>query len=159
LLGNFVGAPSAVMFRRFPVILYDPRMKWLVDIDHYIQLLYRNPKVVYIAEPLVNIGIHDGQVTSAVINDKAVVIPEHILLLSKLKKDVLKELPYFDFMWRLCRNYNVRSVQELIALAGDIPIPARLKKMVQWQSKFSPGLLRKGIVSKSLMLTSFLTSP
>lgn len=151
LPGNFVGAPSTVMFRREPVIPYDLRMKWLVDIDHYIQLLYRNPRAVYIATPLLNIGIHAGQVTQAVINDKVVVIPEHILLLSKLKKDVLKELPYFDFMWRLCRNYNVRSVQELNTLAGEIPVPAGLKKIVRWQAKFSPQLLRNGPVSKGLM--------
>lgn len=159
LLGNFVGAPSTVMFRREPVIPYDLQMKWLVDIDHYIQLLYRNPRAVYIAEPLLNIGIHAGQVTQAVIHDKVVVIPEHILLLSKLKKDVLKELPYFDFMWRLCRNYNVRSLEELSKLAGELPIPARLKKIIRWQSRFSPGMLRNGLLSKALMVTSFLTAP
>ena len=155
-LGNFIGAPSTGVFQRLPVIPYDLRMKWLVDIDQYIQLLYHNPQVVYIEEPLVNIGIHEGQTTNAVGNNKAVVIPEHILLLSRLKRDVLKEIPYFDLMWRLCRNYNIRSVQELMMLAGDIPVSSRLKKIVRWQSVIAPGLLKNGPVSKALMTLAWL---
>lgn len=155
-LGNFVGAPSTVVFSRLPVIPYDLQMKWLVDIDQYIRLLYHNAQVVYIEEPLVNIGIHEGQTTNTVGNDKAVVIPEHLLLLSKLKKDVLKEIPYFDLMWRLCRNYHIRSVQELMILAGDIPVSARLKRMVRWQSVIPSGLLKNGPVSKTFMTLAWL---
>lgn len=158
LLGNFIGAPSTGMFRREPLIAYDGRMTWLVDIDQYIQLMYYKNKVAYIPEPLVNIGIHGGQVTQAVQHDPAVVIREHLLLLSKLKTPVLRRLPYFDFCWRLLRNHRVRPVDMLEQLAGGLPIPKPLRIMTGFQVRVPYAVLQNGLVSKSMMLLAYCCS-
>lgn len=156
LLGNFVGAPSTGMFLRALPFMYDPAMKWLVDIDHYIQLQYFQPEAVFIPAPLLNIGIHEAQVTSAVINDKEIVIREHILLFDKLRKDVWRKPQYFDFSWRLMRNFGVRSEKELLELAAGATVPKVLKIIAAWQSVCSPALLKQGIFSKSMMTLAWL---
>ncbi|WP_343704635.1 glycosyltransferase family 2 protein [Chitinophaga sp.] len=155
LLGNFIGAPSTGIFRRQPPVPYDGRMKWLVDIDQYIQLIYHNNKVICIPEPLVNIGVHSGQVTQAVQHNAAVVIGEHLLLLSKLKQPVLRRLPYFDFCWRLLRNHGVRSVATLEQLAGEYAVPRALRIMAGMQAVVPQGLLKNGLVSKCWMLLAY----
>ncbi len=158
LLGNFIGAPSTGMFRREPVMEYDGKMKWLVDIDQYIRLIYYKRKVAYIPEPLVNIGIHGAQVTQAVQHDATVVVREHLLLLSKLEKPVLRRLPYFDWCWRLLRNHGVRSVTMLESLAGGLPVPKPLRVMTSFQARIPPGMLQNGPVSKSMMLLAYCCS-
>ena len=55
--GNFIGAPSVVMYKTCD-IMFDPEFTWLLDVDFYFRLL-PNREIVYIYEPLINIG-HDG---------------------------------------------------------------------------------------------------
>lgn len=154
--GNFIGAPSTGMFRNNPDFRYDERMKWLVDVDQYIRVLQHNPRFVYLDRPLVNIGLHEGQVTGVVSGDKKVVIPEYLLLLEKLSPKVLQQVRYFDYCWRLLRNYKVRSVGELQELAGPAHVPRAWLSIVRWQSQFSTDILHIGPVSKSLMLMAYL---
>jgi glycosyltransferase involved in cell wall biosynthesis len=157
LLGNFIGAPSTVVFRRDTGLLYDPHMKWVVDYDFYIRLCYKG-KAIYIAEPLVNIGIHEAQVTAAVQHDRDVVIPEHIRLLHKLNAPVLRDIRYFDHSWRLLRNFNIRNVRGLQHVAGDLNLPPALRIMAGFLGLLPASLIKKRIVSKSLMTLAYLRS-
>jgi glycosyltransferase involved in cell wall biosynthesis len=50
---NFIGAPSATIYRRTVNKLFDTRMKWRVDIDFYISVLKQNPEFVFIPKDLV----------------------------------------------------------------------------------------------------------
>lgn len=63
-LGNTIGAPSAVIFRR-DGNTFDPGLKWLVDMDFYLRVMKGEGKrFVYTNEPLVSIGISEKQMTS-----------------------------------------------------------------------------------------------
>ncbi|RPD41915.1 glycosyltransferase family 2 protein [Chitinophaga barathri] len=157
LLGNFIGAPSTVTFRKDTGLLYDPHMKWVVDYDFYIRLCYKG-KALFIDQPLLNIGIHEGQVTAAVQHDRDVVIPEHIRLLHKLERPVFKEIRYFDHSWRMLRNFNIRSVKELRQVAGNLNLPPVLCVMADFLGLLPASLLKKGIISKSLMTLAYLRS-
>ncbi|MBO9151875.1 glycosyltransferase family 2 protein [Chitinophaga sp. GCM10012297] len=157
LLGNFIGAPSTVTFRKDTGLLYDPHMKWVVDYDFYIRLCYKG-QALYIGEPLLNIGIHEDQVTAAVQHDREVVIPEHIRLLHKLNGPIFRNIRYFDHSWRLLRNFNIRSVSDLQKVAGNLSLPPVLCIMSDFLGLLPASWVKKGMVSKSLMTLAYLRS-
>ncbi len=65
-LGNEIGAPSAVMYRRGDALtLFDEKSNWASDMYLYFDLLRKNPKFVFTAKPLVSIGVHDHQYTES----------------------------------------------------------------------------------------------
>ena len=69
-LGNTIGAPSAVIVRRNAVVHYDEKLTWLVDMEYYMQILKKNPHFLYTKEPLVSIGIGQGQLTESCRDDR-----------------------------------------------------------------------------------------
>jgi glycosyltransferase involved in cell wall biosynthesis len=109
---NKIGAPSATLFLRNG-LLFDENLKWLVDVDFYIQYL-KNSSVFYISEALICTA-HEtpGQVTQSVQNDKIIQIREHVLVFEKLIggiKDLDKWISFFEYLFR---DYNVKSIGEL----------------------------------------------
>lgn len=154
MVNNVIGHPSVVLHRNQKDYLYDPRMKWMVDIDFYIRYLQSSP-FNYSVEPLINIGRHEEQITRSVFTDKQVVIPENLLLLDKLGVQFLNNLKAYDHFWRLLRNYKVKDTAELQSLS-PLPIPASIRKMLRFQRKFPGVVLKWGPASKVLMLLSWL---
>lgn len=59
---NIVGAPSVVMFRGRNV-LFDEKLKWLVDVDFYFRKLI-DGKLISCDKALIGIGIGEAQITS-----------------------------------------------------------------------------------------------
>ncbi|MGZ4055250.1 MAG: glycosyltransferase family 2 protein, partial [Bacteroidia bacterium] len=49
---NYIGAPSATIFRNGKNIIFDTQLKWLVDVDWYIQMIQDNPEIVNTTETL-----------------------------------------------------------------------------------------------------------
>ena len=65
-LGNQVGAPSAVMYRRGDkVALFDEQSNWASDMFLYFDLLAKNATFVSTTEPLISIGVHEHQYTES----------------------------------------------------------------------------------------------
>jgi glycosyltransferase involved in cell wall biosynthesis len=85
--GNFIGSPSATIFRKGP-LRFDPKLKWLVDLEFYIRCLLENPKVEFTTEPLVFVGINDGQVTNSCHGNNRLNIFEysHVFLKHQLRE-------------------------------------------------------------------------
>lgn len=77
IAGNFIGAPSATIFKRNN-LRFDKALKWLVDIDFYINYLKGTTSLLYTKEPLVSIGISDSQVTQTCVNDKQLLCSEYL---------------------------------------------------------------------------------
>lgn len=69
----------------------------------------------------------------------------------------IKNIKVFDEYWRLVRNADIRSLEQLREYAGGNKIPNALKKMVATQKLFSPAMLRKGLFSKLIMLFCYIT--
>lgn len=61
---NFVGAPSSTIYRRSVDLLFDTKLKWLVDIDFYIRILKQNPYFIFIPANSVCCSIGSHSVTS-----------------------------------------------------------------------------------------------
>lgn len=55
---NIIGPPSVVLYKRIPGIEFDPRVKWVVDIDFYIRYLEASgTQPFYIGRILVEVGL------------------------------------------------------------------------------------------------------
>lgn len=153
---NFIGHPSTTLIRRKPnQIDYDENIKWVVDFDYYIRFLSENNDFIYINIPLINIGIHDNQVTKTSFRIREVEIPENIYLLNKLGTQHLKNIFVYDYYWRLCRNLEIRKPEELSPYISISLVPASFIKIIDIQSKISKSILKNGIFSKVLMSISY----
>lgn len=65
-LGNQIGAPSAVIYRRGNApALFDEQSNWASDMFLYFDLLEKNPVFAYTKKPLVSIGVHENQYTES----------------------------------------------------------------------------------------------
>lgn len=156
LAQNVIGTPSVTLVHRSIHEVYDERMKWRVDIDYYMRLLMKEKSFVFIDEPLVNVGMSEGQVTNYSINIPGVELPEGLLLLEKFGLRPLKQILVYDAWWRILRNTGTRSEEQLYQFAPKNRWPEVIRKMVVHQSTIPGKLLRWGFVSKASMFFSYL---
>jgi glycosyltransferase involved in cell wall biosynthesis len=156
---NVIGPPSVIMHKNDQAVWYDKRMKWLVDVDFYMRALKHYEVFAYTREPLISVGFSEVQVTKQVFHDKEVVIPETLLMLSKMDQKILLRLHNYDFAWRLMRNYHIRSARELEALKpaeGSVVVPALFNHIIAWQRLIPDAILKMGIFSKPFMFMNYL---
>jgi glycosyltransferase involved in cell wall biosynthesis len=118
---NVIGAPSVILFKK-TTLAFDERIKYLVDIEFYIQLL-KSGKFVCTTEPLVNIGGSAEQVTYSVINDPRKMIFEYSYTYQKLEHNKGTFNFYFEAFWQLIERLNIASVNELVELGWQGTIP------------------------------------
>lgn len=155
LANNVIGPPSVTLIHSSIKKQYDISMKWRVDIDYYIRILLIEKSYDLIDRPLINVGIGKSQVTNFCINEPEVELPEGILLLEKYGINPLQNILVYDTWWRILRNVNVRSVDQLKKYSGNKEWPEIIKKMVKLQSKVPTTILEIGLFSKLLMLISY----
>jgi glycosyltransferase involved in cell wall biosynthesis len=151
---NVIGPPSVTLYRNNGQWSYDPRLKWLVDMDFYIQVL-RTASFTYLDSPLVGIGVHEEQVTAASSLNPSVEIPEHMLLLEKYGISALRNLPFYDAYWRILRNLGLYNETIVEGYNLNKPLRQPVKFMLRFQSRIPGVLLRFGSMSKLLMLACY----
>lgn len=151
---NVIGPPSVTLVRNQKTWWYDKRMKWLVDMDFYIQVL-QQASFCYINTPLIGIGVHENQVTRVSSLNPSVEIPEHLLIVEKYGISGFRNLLFFDAYWRLLRNLGFRSEGDIQHYSGGKPIPVSLQQMIRFQGRFPLAVLKIGICSKLLMLVCY----
>lgn len=82
---NKLGSPSALMFRNHfeDNLLFDERMSWLLDCDLYKRMYekYPFPQLFFLDEIMVNIGVHDGQMTNILTDEEKLL--EHKIIKQK----------------------------------------------------------------------------
>lgn len=149
---NYIGAPSATIIRKDSLLMFDESMKWLVDVDWYMQLIYRNPNVVFSKEPLV-CTVHgaEGQITQAVKSDKEIQVKEHVYLFEKLgnKKVNLKKYSLlFQLLFHKCGVKDLAQLKSICSISSKLETfylevlssmksAIFLKKIVFWLKKKS----------------------
>ena len=154
---NFIGHPSTTLIKNNQTLLYDNNLKWVVDFEFYIRSLNKAPAFLYLKDSLIHIGISDSQITKTAFRNSTIEIPENIYLLNKIGTHHLRNVFVCDYYWRLCRNMSIRSVSDLEVHVPLNTIPAALKEMVNFQTRFPLKILQIGAVSKFLMFTFFIT--
>jgi glycosyltransferase involved in cell wall biosynthesis len=153
----YVGNPSCTFIRRDVGELYDKRFKFVVDFEYYIRIIRNCKSYEYIDKVLLSIGFNSEQVTKYTFLVPDVQIPENLLLLQKLGPAILRNILVYDYFWRMVRNLKVRSVAELETYYPDTIHPI-LVQMINVESAVSLKLLKNGIVSKILMVTTYIRS-
>jgi len=114
--GNLIGAPSATIYRRSVGKSYDPQLKWLVDIDFYIQILSANNNFRYSTRSLIGtIADADHKVTKQCIDNKKIEIFEHYYLFNKIKKLIPKKQlkKYLFHLWSISSHYKIKSIEDI----------------------------------------------
>jgi glycosyltransferase involved in cell wall biosynthesis len=132
-MGNFVGGPSATLYRRSSAKRYDNNLKWLVDIDFYIRLLQEGHSFVYTEEVLIaTLDLAPHKVTVECQNNPRVETFEYCYLFEKIKENLsdtrLEE--YISYLDGRLEHSGVASVGKIRASGFGGPLPdALLKKM------------------------------
>lgn len=151
-LKNYIGAPSATIFRKSATILFDVNLKWLVDIDWYIQIINANPAIVNTSEKLVCTihGAH-GQITQSVILDKNIQIKEHLYVFDKLINQKINWNKFSIYFQLLFHIYEINLMTEIISIynfnKNSIPFFEKtlkeknknifFKKLVYWLNRYT----------------------
>lgn len=117
---NMIGSPSATIYLNNLLLKYDNRLKWLVDIDFYLQILFQKKKIVYLNKPLIS-TIHgtEDQVTGFVLNDNELQIKEHVILFNKIKSQVFTINGFSSFFDFLFFKYKITSYSELFKISNE----------------------------------------
>ncbi len=117
-LGNTIGAPSSVIHRRTDK-RYDVNLKWLVDMEFYMQLLSNGDRFVYKKEPLVSIGVGDEQITNECISNPMIKEYEYKYVYNKYD---LRSIPdcrkWLKILLKIFRYEKVRQVLSHIKHPG-----------------------------------------
>ncbi len=153
---NRVGPPSVVIFKKDDTVLFDHRMKWLVDIDFYIRYIKKHGAPQYISKELVHIGISETQVTQASFGKPEIEIPERFLLGEKMDESSIKHIPIFDAWWRFLRNLHIRDIGQIRQSGYKGNVPAIIQKMILYQAGIPESLLKLGPFSKVFMFSFYL---
>ncbi len=152
---NVIGPPSVTLLHRSVKESYDERLKWRVDTDFYGRVLRHEKNYHYINKPLIRVGISEWQVTQSCLYKPEVELPEGLLLLQKYGVSSLKNILVYDAWWRLFRNMNITSKDQLFHYTKE-EWPAVIISMLTDLSHAPLRLLRTGIISKLLMSYSYI---
>lgn len=152
---NFIGPPSVTLLHSSLKLKYDERLKWRVDMEYYIRVLLQEKIYKYIDRPLVNIGISESQVTQYCIYNPSVELPEGFILLENHGVRAFRNVWVYDAWWRLLRNMNIRSEEQLNIYVNK-QWPLIILKMINDLNAVPQFLLKNGVTSKSLMTLSYL---
>jgi len=129
--GNFIGAPSATIYRKDLGVRFDENLKWVVDLDFYYSILRLNNFFRYTEKPLVSVCIGgDDRVTSECENNKCVEIYEWFYFYKKLSSVDSYDFCYFKFFWNLLRKYRIYSLEEIFVCGVNEPVPGYVEQIM-----------------------------
>jgi glycosyltransferase involved in cell wall biosynthesis len=154
---NIVGPPSVILYRRLPAVSFDPRVRWLVDIDFYIRYLSTGGPA-YINKILINVGLGQEQVTQDCFRQRQVEIPENFYLLDKVGYHHLKNILVYDAWWRLMRNLEIRRKEDITDSGYNGWIHPAILSMVKWQRRLPLRYWKIGALSKTGMFLNYLVN-
>lgn len=131
-LSNRIGAPSVAIFRNGKPLnkslFFDTNLKWVVDIDFYLQCLTQNNNIAFLNEVLINIGISKTQITKTCQNDEKIRLFEQLYLYNKYKSR-LQENKYQKSLISLVEDLNIRDLEQLESLLPQpMEIPEKIVK-------------------------------
>jgi len=156
LYKNFIGNPSCTLVSsKLKPYEFDKRIKWLIDFDFYTWFFQREKDFIYIHKPLIAFRVHPDQVTAHSLGNPGIEIPESFLLYGKYGISILKNVFVYDFFWRMYRNLKIQNIEQLESYLGYKNQYPAITDMIRLQNKVSPSFLKRGAISKTLMLWGY----
>lgn len=118
-LGNQIGAPSAVIYRRTKSLaLFDEMSNWASDMFLYFELLKDNPSFAYTKEPLISIGVHEHQYTETFSDRDVRIYNDYRYLYTKYHLEVSEDCKQY-FLSQFIVKYH-KGVKEAKLLGIEI---------------------------------------
>jgi len=153
---NFIGHPSTTLIKNNRSEWFDNKLKWVVDIEFYLRLLFEKNSFCAMRKPLISIGMGTEQITQSSFNNLQIELPENFYLLQKLGNHVLKNIFVYDHFWRLIRNLEIKSIEEIKVYTKNMEIPAEIEMMVNKIKKIgNKKLKRNRFLSKLYMIKCY----
>ena len=135
-IANFVGAPSATIFRRKEGFRFDPELRWLVDVEAYIRILSDGGAFAYTPNPLVNTtALAPHQVTREAEANPALQFVENAYLYKALAFRRAERLGYLFVFVNLARGLDRKQLElvetdaKVIEAPFEVRIPILLHKL------------------------------
>ena len=122
--GNVIGSPSAVIYRRTVTASFDPRLIWLVDVDHYIRVLETGRAFAFCPEPLVCTTNGSWQITAEVRDDPALELFEHLVVYNRIRDTDGLDGAFLMSWARLFARRGIVSLDEVRRHASGEEVPA-----------------------------------
>ena len=95
---NYVGVPSATIFRRTLNQFFDPKLKYKVDLEFALRAIKSNKRFAYHPAPLVRVPVGlSFQITNECVNNKHIELFEAAHIFNKLAYK--KSDPRFFYFW------------------------------------------------------------
>lgn len=129
LNGNFIGAPSATIFRKNNFSIFDSNTIWFVDIDFYIQILLQNNNLIFSEIDAISIGASPTQITKSVESNKTINIVEHFYLLNKWGIKKIIASPIEQTTYSLIKKFKIKNTQDIKKLGFKDPLPTDINKL------------------------------
>jgi hypothetical protein len=120
LLGNFIGSPSATIFRRSH-LLFDNNLRWLVDIDFYMANLNHSNSFNYLLTDEITIGISKTQITNSVRDCLKINVYEFFYILNKYKIKYVFNNTYQSAVVNLLLRFNIRNLKTIKNIYSNLP--------------------------------------
>lgn len=129
LNGNFIGAPSATIFRKNNFSIFDSNTIWFVDIDFYIQILLQNNNLIFSEIDAISIGASPTQITKSVESNKTINIFEHFYLLNKWGIKKIMTSPIEQTTYSLIKKFKIKNTQDIRKLGFKDSLPKDINKL------------------------------
>jgi glycosyltransferase involved in cell wall biosynthesis len=113
--GNFISTPSNTIFKKTQ-LLFEERLKWLVDVDFYIRYLEQKKTFAHLSEELVLVvGNASHNITNGCQHNPSVEIFEHTLVFNnfKSKLNLLSRIRYASFLVDKFRSFGIQKISEI----------------------------------------------
>jgi glycosyltransferase involved in cell wall biosynthesis len=124
---NFIGAPSATIYRKAINQNFDKNLKWVVDFEFYIRLLSLKNKFAFTTKPLVVTFCVEGRVSDNCANDKNIELFEYFYLYKKIKTNThyngIQLTSCLLFLAELCIKYDIQHIEEIKETGFEDKIP------------------------------------
>lgn len=136
--GNCIGSPSATIFRRTAKARFDPNLKWLIDVDFYLQFLTARSRFAYAPAPLIcTLSGADHNLTATCVGQKNIDLAEWMYLYRKYRVP-----PTLSGIRRMGKHFHHYHCHALDALPGfpdnnpTMPLVLRLGLIYARWTKF-----------------------
>ena len=147
---NFIGNPCCLVYKRTIGVQYHDGLKWLVDVQFYLQLKLSGVHIQYCNKPVIDIGISALQATNQYKHNLAVELNEHqIMAIQFRKQGYYKSYFTFDTIWRLVRNIGIERAS-LADYVQDEAFKNYLSWIISKQSGYQSAMLKNPLFSMIL---------
>ena len=162
IISNYIGGPSSTIFRKSLNIEFDKNLKWLVDVDFYINCIKKSSNLFCIKEPLVaTIAWEDHQITRQFEKNKNKELLEYFYVYSKHVKQLKTILKHYfiPVYQKVFAINNISTSTQIIKNKQDIMEADFLEKIfkmnkinrMQYKIKeYSKNLIKHWIISANI---------